>query len=41
MHSFYRKDFKLVLDTLITLSNDNLKERISSIQPLFKLFVQH
>lgn len=38
IHLFYRRELKLVLDTLITLSNSNLKQCISSIQPLFKLF---
>ncbi|CAI6366416.1 unnamed protein product [Macrosiphum euphorbiae] len=35
MHLFYRKEFKMVLDTLLKLTNDNLKSCISSIQPLF------
>ncbi|XP_008182705.1 uncharacterized protein LOC103309321 [Acyrthosiphon pisum] len=38
IHLFYRREFKLVLDTLITLSNSNLKQCISSVQPLFQLF---
>lgn len=40
MHLFYRKEFKMVLDTLLKLTNDNLKSCISSIQPLFTLFSQ-
>lgn len=40
LHLFYRKEFKLVLDTLITLSNSNLKLCIESVEPLFKLFSQ-
>lgn len=40
IHLFYRRKLKLVLDTLITLSNSNLKQCISSVQPLFKLFSQ-
>lgn len=35
MHLFYRKEFKMVLDTLLKLTNDNLKSCISSIQPFF------
>ncbi|CAI6345995.1 unnamed protein product [Macrosiphum euphorbiae] len=35
MHLFYRKEFKMVLDTLLKLTNDNLKSCIASIQPLF------
>lgn len=38
MHLFYRKEFKMVLDTLLKLTNDNLKSCIFSIQPLFTLF---
>jgi hypothetical protein len=34
IHLFYRREFKLVLDTLITLSNSNLKQCISSVQLL-------
>ncbi|KAL4131913.1 hypothetical protein QTP88_009145 [Uroleucon formosanum] len=40
IHLFYRREFKLVLDTLITLSNSNLKQCISSVQSLFQLFSQ-
>ncbi|KAL4112339.1 hypothetical protein QTP88_016148 [Uroleucon formosanum] len=40
IHLFYRREFKLILDTLITLSNSNLKQCISSVQPLFQLFSQ-
>ncbi|KAL4107515.1 hypothetical protein QTP88_017852 [Uroleucon formosanum] len=40
IHLFYRREFKLVLDTLITLSNSNFKQCISSVQPLFQLFSQ-
>lgn len=39
MQSFYLREFKLVLDTLIPLSNENLKNCVSSIQPLFQMFV--
>ncbi|KAF0712179.1 Uncharacterized protein FWK35_00029971 [Aphis craccivora] len=38
IHLFYRREFKLVLNTLITLSNSNLKQCLSSVQPLFQLF---
>ncbi|KAL4118970.1 hypothetical protein QTP88_011848 [Uroleucon formosanum] len=40
MHLFYRKEFKMVLDTLLKLTNDNLRSCVSSIQPLFTLFSQ-
>ncbi|KAL4083440.1 hypothetical protein QTP88_028756 [Uroleucon formosanum] len=40
IHLFYRREFKVVLDTLIRLSNSNLKQCISSVQPLFQLFSQ-
>lgn len=40
MHSFYRIEFELVLGTLITLSNENLKNCISSIKLLFQMFIQ-
>jgi len=40
MHIFYRKQFKMVLDTRLKLTNENLKSCISSIKPLFTLFSQ-
>ncbi|KAL4131711.1 hypothetical protein QTP88_008985 [Uroleucon formosanum] len=40
IHLFYQRKFKLILDTLITLSNSNLKQCIYSVQPLFQLFSQ-
>jgi len=40
MQTFYRKEFKSVLDTLINLSKDNLKKCIHTIQPLFDIFKQ-
>lgn len=40
MQSFYRMEFELVLGTLITLSIENLKNCISSIQLLFQMFIQ-
>ncbi|XP_065645356.1 uncharacterized protein LOC136075847 [Hydra vulgaris] len=40
MNLFYRKEFKIVLDTIFKLTNENLKTCISSIEPLYLLFSQ-
>jgi hypothetical protein len=38
MKTFYRSEFKRVLDTLITLSTEYLKKCMTTIEPLFKVF---
>ncbi|XP_065675671.1 uncharacterized protein LOC136091887 [Hydra vulgaris] len=40
MNLFYRKEFKIVLDTIFKLTNENLKTCISSIEFLYLLFSQ-
>lgn len=35
--NFYRQQFNLVLDTLINLTNSNLKVFVETIQPLYKI----
>lgn len=37
-HTFYKKELKCVLSTLINLSRDNLKIFVDTIMPLYKMF---
>lgn len=37
LHSFYRKEFKMILNMLITLSRDNLGACINTVKPLFNI----
>lgn len=37
MHTFYRKEFKELLDTLINKTNKNLSNCLKTIEPMFKI----